>query len=46
MRQLIFNLFICAVAVPVDLFFLVWSTVKLTLSGFGFTAAFRYSLNR
>jgi len=41
-----FNLLICAVAIPVDFGFLIWSTVRLTKAGFGVVAAFKYSLNR
>ena len=46
MRQLAINLLICAVAIPVDLVFLTWSTAKLINAGFGIVAAFKYSLNR
>jgi hypothetical protein len=40
------NFVICVVAIPVDFVFLIYSTMKLTLAGFGFLEAFRYSLQR
>lgn len=46
LRQLAFNLAIFALAVPIDLVFLILSTVRLTRAGFGLVEAFKYSLQR
>lgn len=46
MRRIALFLALGAIAIPVDLVFLIWSTMRLTLAGFGIVAAFRYSQRR
>lgn len=46
MRRIALFLVLGAIAIPIDLIFLAWSTMRLTLAGFGIVAAFKYSLQR